>query len=112
MSSSAKTMCVIDLRQKVVMRVPTAQNSKPADRATTVFSMDDVDGTLTLIGTYDQLLDFAADIGKMAMSWTLVTGHSNWLGDDIQAMTREVASNDGHENWDGSEAGNGGQSAR
>lgn len=95
MSSSNKTMCIIDLRQGVEMRIPVTSDAKPAERDTTIFSMDDVDSSLTIVGTYDQLMDFAADIAQKAMSWPLVTKHVDWLGDEIAvALATESGTNE------------------
>lgn len=95
MSFSSKTMCIIDLRQCIQMRMPATPDADSAERYTTVFSMDDVDGGLTIVGTYDQLMDFAADIAQKAMSWPLVTKHTDWLGDEIAvALATESRTDD------------------
>ena len=51
------------------------------------------DQAVSFLGTYDQIMDFCAEIGQKMMSWTIVSGHAGWLGQRIQPTEKEVAGN-------------------
>lgn len=49
----------------------------------TLFALPTKDDALCITGTYDELLNFATRIMQAVYSWPLVTGHTEWLGDEI-----------------------------
>jgi len=49
----------------------------------TLLAVPTRDDALCITGTFDELLTFAAELMRAVYSWPLVTGHSEWLGDEI-----------------------------
>lgn len=90
MPYSHKTLTIVDLTKGFTMRIPAPSGMEATDKATTLFSMAEVDDCITLIGTYDQIMDFAADIAQKMMSWPIVTKNLDWLGDELDVV-RETA---------------------
>ena len=52
-------------------------------KADTVLAVSTKDDALCLVGTYEQLLAFAAEIMRTVYSWPIITGHVDWLGDEV-----------------------------
>jgi hypothetical protein len=52
-------------------------------RKRTTFYLGTKDDAFGIYGTYDQILDFATAIMQTAMSWPLLNGHTEWLGDPV-----------------------------
>lgn len=95
MASSSSVTAVIDLRQAPKMKIPIPVGMGQGEKATAVFSMTSEGDELTLIGTYDQFLNWAAELGQRMMSWPIVSGQPEWLGDDAKMATMEANSGEG-----------------
>lgn len=91
MPSSERMLVTIDCQIKPDFNVPVPVTGEPLDRATTIFHMTDKSSGLSLIGTYDHIMDFAAGIGQVMMSWPLVAGRHEWFGShrDFGSVERE-----------------------
>ena len=72
---------------------PTVVSDSDESRATTILDLATVDGQFSVYGTMDELLDFGSKIMQGAYTWAIVSGHSEWLGDDIQIGENGVISN-------------------
>jgi hypothetical protein len=59
-------------------------------RDTTHLLVSTKDGTLMFGGTIDELLHFAAEFTRSVYSWMIVTGHSEWLGNEIETTSEGV----------------------
>jgi hypothetical protein len=108
MSYSGNLLITVDLSDPVRFAIPVPIDEEPLDRATTKFHMVSEGQAISFLGTYDQILDFAAEIGQKAMSWPIVTGHMEWIGQRaITTEHKEGDTDDGSNNGHGSEVRDG-----
>jgi hypothetical protein len=65
-------------------------------RAATVLNVSSKDLEFSMLGTIDELLDFASDLVHTIYSWMLTNGHSDWLEKLASETESEAAGDGGH----------------
>lgn len=88
------TVDVSDRRQfgPVISMSPNAKT-----RAGTVLNISTTDLEFGLLGTVDELLDYASDIVGSVYSWILANGHADWLDGPAADTESEAAGHGGNE---------------
>jgi len=60
-------------------------------RDSTIFLVAEESESFSILGTFDQIIDFATAIMAEAYTWILTNNRGDWLTGEDQAMIREAA---------------------
>jgi hypothetical protein len=99
-SSSNPILVTVQVNEAGKFMIPVPVNGDDLDKESTLFHLLSEDNGISLLGTFDQLIDFASDIMQKVWSWSLVSGHSDWIGTDTPPIQKEAIA-DGSESRDG-----------
>ncbi len=94
MNSKDKILVTISAANQAPMMFPIPVGAERDSREKTIFHMSSQDGVVNILGTYDEILDFASGIMAKMFSWPLMTGHSDWFNDVDHDMIGRMAGDD------------------
>jgi hypothetical protein len=102
MHSAFSSMITIRASDHSDLGTPIPISAEVTDRANTTLLVSTKDESFSVAGTMDEILDFAAGFMQAMYGWCLITGHSDWLGDDVKiAQNGEVTDgNIGHGHYE------------
>lgn len=104
MNSSPNLLVTVHAKGHPKFGIPVPLETENVSRESTVFHIVAADSSISILGTYDELLDFAADIGHKVMSWPIVSGRSDWFGQQVFPTQKEEGiSGDGSNDTAGSQ---------
>lgn len=87
MSCSKPARIVIDTGVDYKLPVPYVAMGDGIDKNSTVFVMADRANSLSIMGTFDEILSFASSIVAAMYSWPIQAGRNEWLGDPVTPDT-------------------------
>jgi hypothetical protein len=70
-------MVTIDASTGWRFAMPVPVDSKDIDRETTYFHLVSDGSKVSILGTYDQIMDFCTEIAQKMMSWPIVAGRTD-----------------------------------
>ncbi len=62
-------------------------------RDKTQLTISTIPDSLIFAGTPDELLDFGAEIMRSVYAWFILSGHSEWLDDEVSLQDGKVTGN-------------------
>lgn len=89
MSCSKSARLMIDAGIDYKLPVPYVISGDGIDKSATVFLMADRDKGLSVIGTFDEILEFASSIIASMYTWPISMGRNEWLGEPVEPGTEE-----------------------
>jgi hypothetical protein len=97
MPSLTKLLVTVDTNETGPFKMAVPVSDPPYDRNTTLFHLVSQDESLSFIGTYDQILDYAADMVQKVWSWAITSHHHDWFGTEHKSTEQEAGSNGNRE---------------
>lgn len=83
MSFSKPGRIVIDTAIPYKLPVPYIAMGDGIDKDSTVFVMADQANSLSILGTFDEIISFASSIIAAMYSWPIHVGRTGWLGNPV-----------------------------
>lgn len=95
MSYSNNLLVTIAARHMGPMALPVPLDDTDMQRETSVFHLVSESSQLSIVGTFDDIIEFATDIMVKMMTWPIVTQHREWLTEADMLITREAGNGNG-----------------
>jgi len=87
---------IIDVGAEPELRADVPDFAKGNDRSDTYMQITVCPGNIELVGTIDNLSDFANNLYFAIINWLIQNGKQDWIGATVQAEQTERVSSDGH----------------
>ena len=111
MSSNLKIIATIGAKACGDLGMPSVVKHGDGTRQGMEFIVMTGDGQIGISGTYDDIIDFGAEIMGRMFSWPLTHDHTDWFGQDDMEMIGKAVNDVGQHGSSGAgENGNGGRS--
>jgi DNA-binding transcriptional ArsR family regulator len=92
---SNSLLVTIAARQIGLMSLPMPIDEGEQNRETSMFHLVSESSQLSIVGTFDEIIEFATDIMVKMMTWPIVTQHREWLTEADMVITREAGNGNG-----------------
>ena len=89
MNLPTKAIYTIEAGSLKPLKMPQVVDGDCDLRDSAVFHIMSPDERFGIVGTFDEINDFAAEVFAMMCSWVLTTGHSDWFGDELQLLRKK-----------------------
>lgn len=83
MPDSSRPTLPVRIKPTLNLRTPFIIHPCTGKRDDIILAVRDELGELQFEGTYDEIMEFGAEFMRAAISWALISGHSDWLGEDV-----------------------------